>query len=116
MIDECVCALFLNTGRNQDAEKYYRRGVRLRPHDATSHMNLGAMLHFNGKWDEAEKSYLRALELRPNDRVTEENLEKVRNLMKAARDAANRTEEPEEPEKDKKKKKKKKKDKEKDKK
>ena len=50
-------------------------------------MNLGAILHFNGRWEEAEKSYLRALKLRPNDPVTEGNLQKLRNLMRGIKDS-----------------------------
>ena len=49
--------------------------------EATAHMNLGAMLHYNGKLDEAEKSYLAALRLKPNDEITRSNLHKVRNLL-----------------------------------
>lgn len=45
-----------------------------------AHMNLGAILHVQGKLDEAEKSYGRALELRPGDQLTEENLNKLRSL------------------------------------
>ena len=103
-------------GRSRDAEKFYRRAVQISPDDPGAHMNLGAMLHSNGKWEEAEASYLRALQLRPNDKVAEDNLEKVRNLMKNTREAALKANEPEEPEKKKKKKKKKDKDKDKDKK
>jgi len=44
-------------------------------------MNLGAMLHFNGKLEEAEKSYLEALQLKPDDTITRSNLQKVRNLL-----------------------------------
>ena len=47
----------------------------------TSHMNLGAMYHFNGKLADAEKSYLEALRLKPDDEVTTENLRKLRNLI-----------------------------------
>ena len=76
-------------GRNAEAEDYYKKAVRLRPSEASAHMNLGAILHFNGRWEEAEKSYLRALKLRPNDPVTEGNLQKLRNLMRAARGCSN---------------------------
>lgn len=51
---------------------------------ATAHMNLGAMLHFNGKLAEAETSYLMALALKPDDAVTQQNLKKLRNLMAKA--------------------------------
>lgn len=46
-----------------------------------AHMNLGAMLHLQGKLDEAEKSYMKALKLRPGDQLTEENLRKLRSLL-----------------------------------
>ena len=46
-----------------------------------AHMNLGAILHLQGKLDEAEWSYRRALELRPGDQLTEENLRKLRSLQ-----------------------------------
>ena len=44
-------------------------------------MNLGAMLHLQGKLDEAEKSYMEALRLRPGDKLTEENLRKLRSIQ-----------------------------------
>lgn len=43
-------------------------------------MNLGAMLHLNGKLEAAERSYQAALRLQPGDRVTQANLQKLRNL------------------------------------
>jgi Flp pilus assembly protein TadD len=49
--------------------------------DAGSHMNLGAMLHLNGKFVEAEESYLKSLELRPGDPTTLTNLERLHNLF-----------------------------------
>ena len=48
---------------------------------ATSHMNLGAMYHLNGKLEEAEKSYAEALRLQPNEPTTLHNLRKLRSLM-----------------------------------
>ena len=47
-----------------------------------AHMNLGAMLHFNGKLQEAEESYLKALELKPGDELTMKNLQKLKVLIK----------------------------------
>lgn len=44
-------------------------------------MNLGAMLHVNGKLLEAESSYLAALRLKPEDPITQNNLQKLRNLL-----------------------------------
>ncbi|XP_076361298.1 protein O-mannosyl-transferase TMTC2-like isoform X1 [Tachypleus tridentatus] len=74
-------------GRNAEAENYYYLAVKLRPkfcwgvQDVTSHMNLGAMLHVNGKLQEAEFSYLEALRLKPDDPITQNNLQKLRNLL-----------------------------------
>lgn len=45
-------------------------------------MNLGAILHLNGKLPEAEANYLRALQLKPDDAITQSNLRKLRNIMK----------------------------------
>ena len=44
-------------------------------------MNLGAMLHVNGKLIEAEQSYLEALRLKPDDHITRTNLQKLRHLL-----------------------------------
>lgn len=73
--------------RNKEAEHFYRRATQLRPNEATSHMNLGAMLHLNGKLVEAENSYLEALRLNPEDAITHNNLAKLRHLMLQRRDA-----------------------------
>ena len=50
---------------------------------ALAHMNLGAMLHYNGRLLEAESCYLTALRLQPNDDVTIANLNKLRNKLRA---------------------------------
>lgn len=44
-------------------------------------MNLGAILHLNGKLQEAEANYLRALQLKPDDTITQSNLRKLKNIM-----------------------------------
>lgn len=49
---------------------------------AAALMNLGAILHLNGKLPEAEANYLRALQLKPDDAITQSNLRKLRNIMK----------------------------------
>jgi len=41
-------------------------------------MNLGAMLHYNGRLRDAERSYMNALRLQPDDHVTRANLHKLR--------------------------------------
>ena len=52
-------------------------------------MNLGAMLHVNGKLEEAELSYLEALKLKPDDAITRANLQKLRHLL-AKKGSSNR--------------------------
>lgn len=44
-------------------------------------MNLGAILHLNGKLPEAEANYLRTLQLKPDDVITQSNLRKLWNIM-----------------------------------
>uniref|UniRef100_A0A8C7K5W0 Transmembrane and TPR repeat-containing protein 2 n=2 Tax=Salmonidae TaxID=8015 RepID=A0A8C7K5W0_ONCKI len=44
-------------------------------------MNLGAILHLNGRLPEAETNYLRALQLKPDDVITQSNLRKLWNIM-----------------------------------
>lgn len=44
-------------------------------------MNLGAILHLNGKLQDAEANYLRALQLKPDDTITQSNLRKLWNIM-----------------------------------
>lgn len=52
------------------------------PQDASSHSNLGAMLHLNGKHREALSSYQNALRISPNDQTTLDNLNKLRNVLR----------------------------------
>ncbi|XP_009857867.3 protein O-mannosyl-transferase TMTC2 [Ciona intestinalis] len=59
------------------AERYYRLAVKVKPKLASSHMNLGAILHLQGKLSEARKSYMQALSLKPMDPLVLENLEKL---------------------------------------
>lgn len=44
-------------------------------------MNLGAILHLNGRLQKAETNYLRALQLKPDDAITQSNLRKLWNIM-----------------------------------
>ncbi|KAM6946240.1 protein O-mannosyl-transferase TMTC2 [Aplochiton taeniatus] len=66
---------------NEAAEKYYHQAARLRPNYPAALMNLGAILHLNGKLQEAEANYLRALQLKPDDTITQSNLRKLWNIM-----------------------------------
>uniref|UniRef100_A0A3Q1J4B7 dolichyl-phosphate-mannose--protein mannosyltransferase n=1 Tax=Anabas testudineus TaxID=64144 RepID=A0A3Q1J4B7_ANATE len=66
---------------NEAAEKYYGQAATLRPNYPAALMNLGAILHLNGKLQEAEANYLRALQLKPDDTITQSNLRKLWNIM-----------------------------------
>ncbi|CAL9697238.1 unnamed protein product [Knipowitschia caucasica] len=66
---------------NEAAEKYYGQAASLRPDYPAALMNLGAILHLNGKLQEAESNYLRALQLKPDDSITQSNLRKLWNIM-----------------------------------
>ncbi|XP_051726642.1 protein O-mannosyl-transferase TMTC2 [Ctenopharyngodon idella] len=66
---------------NDAAEKYYGQAASLRPNYPAALMNLGAILHLNGKLQEAEANYLRALQLKPDDTITQSNLRKLWNIM-----------------------------------
>ncbi|XP_035497639.2 protein O-mannosyl-transferase TMTC2 [Scophthalmus maximus] len=66
---------------NEAAERYYGQAASLRPNYPAALMNLGAILHLNGKLQEAEANYLRALRLKPDDAITQSNLRKLWNIM-----------------------------------
>ncbi|XP_068951200.1 protein O-mannosyl-transferase TMTC2 isoform X4 [Petaurus breviceps papuanus] len=66
---------------NEAAEKYYELAARLRPNYPAALMNLGAILHLNGRLLKAEANYLQALQLKPDDVITRSNLRKLWNIM-----------------------------------
>ncbi|RVE72270.1 hypothetical protein OJAV_G00060180 [Oryzias javanicus] len=66
---------------NEAAQKFYAQAAGLRPNYPAALMNLGAILHLNGKLQDAEANYLRALQLKPDDTITQSNLRKLRNIM-----------------------------------
>ncbi|XP_070611870.1 protein O-mannosyl-transferase TMTC2 [Erythrolamprus reginae] len=66
---------------NEAAEKYYKMAAELRPNYPAALMNLGAILHLNGKLLEAESNYLHALQFKPDDVITQSNLRKLWNIM-----------------------------------
>uniref|UniRef100_A0A4W3GGV8 dolichyl-phosphate-mannose--protein mannosyltransferase n=1 Tax=Callorhinchus milii TaxID=7868 RepID=A0A4W3GGV8_CALMI len=68
-------------GLNEAAEKHYGLAAGLRPNYPAALMNLGAILHLNGKLHQAEANYLRALQLKPDDSITQSNLRKLWNIM-----------------------------------
>ncbi|KAF3859215.1 hypothetical protein F7725_021614 [Dissostichus mawsoni] len=62
---------------NEAAERQYERAAGLRPDYPAALMNLGAILHLNGKLPEAEANY----RLKPDDVITQSNLRKLWNIM-----------------------------------
>ncbi|XP_069686444.1 protein O-mannosyl-transferase TMTC2-like [Periplaneta americana] len=67
-------------GDFKGAENYYKLAISLRPQEASSIANLGALYHLTGRLDEAEIRYQEALNLLPGDDVTRANLKRLRNL------------------------------------
>ena len=74
---------YREAGELDIAEMFYRRTVKMRPMEAASHMNLGALLHLRGKLTEAEKEYVQALTLQPGDQATRINIKRLHNIMKS---------------------------------
>ncbi|XP_058804463.1 protein O-mannosyl-transferase TMTC1-like [Phymastichus coffea] len=68
-------------GRCVEAEFWYRHALGLRPYEARSHANLGAILHLNGKYRQAAAAYREALRLQPGDATTITNLHKLAALL-----------------------------------
>ncbi|KAJ8007224.1 hypothetical protein DPEC_G00115310 [Dallia pectoralis] len=66
---------------NEAAERHYELAAKLRPDYPAALMNLGAILHLNGRLPQAEANYLRALQLKPDDVITQSNLRKLWNIM-----------------------------------
>lgn len=67
--------------RRDEAEIWYRHAANLRPHEARSHTNLGAILHLNGKYKQAAAAYREALRLQPGDATTITNLHKLAAIL-----------------------------------
>ena len=67
--------------RCEEAELWYRHALGLRPYEARSHANLGAILHLNGKYKQAAAAYREALRLQPGDATTITNLHKLAALL-----------------------------------
>ncbi|MGB5037542.1 MAG: tetratricopeptide repeat protein [Blastocatellia bacterium] len=57
-----------------NAETAYRRAIELDPQHVDAHVNLGRLLHEDGKLGEAEEHYRKALEAAPDDHVAWFNL------------------------------------------
>ncbi len=57
--------LLKNLGRNEEAEKHYKRALEIDPDDAEAHYNYAILLQNLGRKKEAEKHYKRALEIDP---------------------------------------------------
>ncbi|KAG9342324.1 hypothetical protein JZ751_016826 [Albula glossodonta] len=87
---------YMRLNKLTEAEHWYRESLRAKPDHIPAHltygkllairypaalMNLGAILHLNGKLREAESNYLRALQLKPQDVITQSNLRKLWNIM-----------------------------------
>ena len=60
-------AVLLNEqGKYNEAEKEYRKAIRINSENAPTHHNLGILLEKLGKYKEAEKEWIEALRIDPN--------------------------------------------------
>ena len=73
---------YRESGQLETAESFYRRTVQIRPMEAGSHLNLGALLHLRGKLEEAEKEYIEAWSLQPGDLTTRTNIQRLHRVMR----------------------------------
>ncbi|KAL7882584.1 hypothetical protein SRHO_G00002420 [Serrasalmus rhombeus] len=87
---------YMRLNNLEEAGHWYRESLKAKPDHVPAHltygkllsimyaaalMNLGAILHLNGKLQEAEANYLLALQLKPDDLITQSNLRKLWNVM-----------------------------------
>lgn len=77
-----AAAIYREGDNKQKAEELYILATQIKPKEPAAWMNLGAMLHINGKYNQAEQAYLTALQLKPGDKVTMDNLQRLRHLTK----------------------------------
>lgn len=88
--DWFVLGLELEPVAPDEARGAYRRAIALDDTHADAHVNLGRMLHEDGRAQEAERHYRRAIQLRPrqatgwfNLGVALEDMERVRDALRA---------------------------------
>ena len=58
--------LFDRTGQYEEAIKYMRKDIALRPNRGQSHYNLASALYDMGRKDDAQKSFAEAMRLDPS--------------------------------------------------
>ncbi|PKP56543.1 MAG: hypothetical protein CVT88_10080, partial [Candidatus Altiarchaeales archaeon HGW-Altiarchaeales-1] len=58
--------LFYNLNEFEEAEKEYRKAIRINPNYAGAHNNLGLLLQNLKRYKEAEKEYREAIRINPN--------------------------------------------------
>ena len=73
---------YRESGQLELAETFYRKSVKIRPMEAGSHLNLGALLHLRGKLEEAEREYIEAWSLQPGDLTTRTNIQRLHRVMR----------------------------------
>ena len=58
--------LYLNLGRNEEAEADYTKAIEINPNDAQAYNNKGTLYYNLGRYKEAEVDYTKAIQLNPN--------------------------------------------------
>ena len=69
-----VAQLYLEKGDDEQAIKYFREAVRIRPAQPSIHKNLGILLERQGKINEAIKEYREVLIYSPDDKSVQYQL------------------------------------------
>jgi Flp pilus assembly protein TadD len=65
----------------QEGEEYLVKAVKMRPHIAKYHVNLGVIYHLQKRYEQAESCYLTALQLEPGMPSAEDNLRKLHSTL-----------------------------------
>jgi tetratricopeptide (TPR) repeat protein len=83
-----LAVLYLNAGRNRDAQEQLRQCLRLAPNDEAVYNNLGVTFLREHKFDDAMEQFHRALSLKPSFAPTYYNIGLAMKLMGRRDEAA----------------------------
>jgi len=74
LVYENLGAIYIELGRQAEAEKIYRQALARGMEDADFHLNLGLLHHYRQEWRQAEKEFQAALVLDPQNVAARVNL------------------------------------------
>tara|TARA_Y100000994_G_scaffold125_1_gene134 strand:- start:457 stop:1230 length:774 start_codon:yes stop_codon:yes gene_type:complete len=67
-------AILSDLGKSQEAEKWFRKAIEIKPDYAEAHYNLGNILNDLGNLQDAEKWFRKAIEIKPDYAEAHSNL------------------------------------------